>query len=93
MPDNSTLRLSAYNACIKARRHKLEARRVSFLLRTHDFRHIGYELLLSRPTNIPSVIVPLINAHLDIIYRPGLRYRLTGVVLSEAIRKHGLAKE
>src|SRR5438132_3791119 len=47
-----------------------------------DFRHTGYELLLSRPTNVPSAIVPLINAHLDIIYRPELRYRLTGVVLS-----------
>jgi hypothetical protein len=45
----------------------LEARRVSFFLRTQDFRHTGYELILSRPTNIPSVIVPLINAHLDTI--------------------------
>jgi DNA polymerase-4 len=70
------------NACIKARRHHLEARRVSFFLRTQDFRHIGYELVLSRPTNVPSVIVPLINAQLDTIYRPELRYRLTGVVLS-----------
>ena len=70
------------NACIKARRHHLEARRVSFFLRTQDFRHTGSELILSRPTNVPSVIVPLINAHLDSIYRPELRYRLTGVVLS-----------
>jgi DNA polymerase-4 len=29
------------NACIKARRHHLEARRVSFFLRTQDFRHTG----------------------------------------------------
>jgi hypothetical protein len=28
------------------------------------------------------VIVPLINAQLDTIYRPTLRYRLTGVMLS-----------
>src|SRR5262244_1579367 len=32
------------NACIKARRHKLEARCVSFFLRTQDFQHTGYEL-------------------------------------------------
>src|SRR5262249_41954147 len=31
---------------------------------------------------IPSVIVPLINAHLETIYRPEQRYRLTGAVLS-----------
>ena len=42
------------NACIKARRHKLAARRVFFLLRTQEFRHAGYELVLSRPTNIPG---------------------------------------
>ena len=54
---------------------------MSFFLRTQDFRHTGYELVLSRPTNVPSVIVPLINAHLDTIYRPEV-HRLTGVVLS-----------
>ncbi len=66
------------NACIKARRHHLEARRVSFFLRTQDFRHTGYELVLSRPTNVPSVIVPLINAHLNTIYRPELRAKPCG---------------
>ena len=39
-------------------------------LRTQDFRHTGSELVLSRPTNVPSVIVPLINAQLDTIYCP-----------------------
>ena len=55
---------------------------MSFFLRTQDFRHTWYELALSRPTNVPSIIVPLINAPPDTIYRPELRYRLTGVVLS-----------
>ena len=63
-------------------RHKLEARRVSFVLRTQDFRHTRYELVFSRPTNVPSVIVPLISAPLDTIYRPVRRYRLTDVALS-----------
>jgi impB/mucB/samB family C-terminal domain len=63
-------------------RHKLEARRVSFVLRTQDFRHTRYELVFSRPTNVPSVIVPLINAPLDTIYRPERRYRLTDVALA-----------
>jgi nucleotidyltransferase/DNA polymerase involved in DNA repair len=58
------------NACIKARRYKLEARRVSFLLRTQGYWHAGYEIVLSRPTNIPSAIMPLITKHLDTLYRP-----------------------
>jgi DNA polymerase-4 len=71
------------NACIKARRHRLAARRVFFLLRTQEFRHAGYELVLSRPTNIPGEIVPLIRAHFDVVYRPKTLYRATGVVLSD----------
>ena len=71
------------NACIKARRYRLEARRVFFLLRTQDYRHAGYELLLSRPSNVPSAMVPLINQHLDLVYRPDRWYRATGVVLSD----------
>ena len=71
------------NACIKARRHQLDARRVFFLLRTAEYRHVGYELVLSQPTNVPTRIVPLINAHLDAIYEPHLLYRATGVVLSD----------
>jgi DNA polymerase IV len=71
------------NACAKARRHALEARRVSFFLRTQDFRHTGYELRLTRPTNVPSAIVPLINDHLDAVYCPDTRYRCTGIVLCD----------
>ena len=53
MPDDSTLRLSAYNACIKARRYKLAAQRVVIFLRTQDFRDLGSEVALSRPTCFP----------------------------------------
>jgi DNA polymerase-4/DNA polymerase V len=71
------------NACIKARRYHLDARRVFFLLRTQGYRHAGYELVLSCPTNVPSAIVPLINQHLDHVCRPKQYYRATGVVLSD----------
>ncbi|MDH3977758.1 MAG: DNA polymerase IV [Gammaproteobacteria bacterium] len=71
------------NACIKARRHGLRARRFYFLLRTEDYRHCGYEMRLSNPTNAPNVLMSLIREHLDRIYRPDTRYRLTGVVLSQ----------
>ena len=70
------------NACIKARRHSLSAKRIFFLLRTQDFRHAGYEIKLSRKTALPSEIVPLIDKYLDIVFKPTERYRQTGVVLA-----------
>jgi nucleotidyltransferase/DNA polymerase involved in DNA repair len=71
------------NVCIKARRHKLEARRVFFLPRTQGCRHYGYEIRLSHPTAAPQVIVPLIREHFDAVYRADYTYRLTGIVLSD----------
>lgn len=71
------------NACIKARRHKLVATKVVVTLRTEDFHHVGIELKLSRPTNIPEEVVAVIDRHLDTLYRKGVRYRQTGVVLAE----------
>jgi DNA polymerase-4 len=79
------------NACIKARRHKLEARRVFFLLRTQGYRHYGYEIRLSHPTAAPQIIVPLLREHFDEVYRADYTYRLTGVVLSE-LRGEGQAQ-
>jgi hypothetical protein len=70
------------NACIKARRYKLEAKHAFFLLRSQDYRYSGYEVTLSRPTNIPSDIMRVVQEHFDMVYRPTVLYRLTGVVLS-----------
>ena len=71
------------NACIKARRHNLAARKVFFMLRTQDFRHRGIEIKLSAPTQCPSTIIKLIDRHLDRLLENNTRYRLTGVVLSD----------
>jgi hypothetical protein len=34
-------------------------------LRTHDYRHAGYEIKLSRPTNIPFEIVSVVALMAD----------------------------
>lgn len=66
------------NAAIKLRRYNLVARKVYFVLRTHDFRHYGYEITLSRATAVPSDILRVIAEHFDQVFTPGTRYRLTG---------------
>ena len=77
---------NAENACIKVRRHKLAARRVFVMLRTQDFRHVGFECRLSHKTTNPNTIVSLIDTHLDAIYQARTRYRATGVTLMDLER-------
>lgn len=73
------------NACIKARRHKLAAQKIFFYLRSQEFAHSGYEFTLSRPTNLPSEIIPLLREHLAQVFRPRTPYRLTGIVLANLV--------
>lgn len=77
----SQLSKNLENACIKARRHGLSAKKIFFLLRTQDYRHYGAEIKLSTPSAIPNEIIHLIDENLDSIYDPNRLYRLTGIVL------------
>jgi hypothetical protein len=70
------------NACIKVRRHKLAATRLIVFLRKKDFRDIGVELKLNRPTAYPAELFEPLREGFDHIYEAYLPYRLTGVVLA-----------
>jgi nucleotidyltransferase/DNA polymerase involved in DNA repair len=74
-------------ACIKTRRYKLAANRLIVFLRTHDFKDIGLEIKLSRPTAYPAELFDPLREGFRYLYRSGKLYRLTGVVLA------GLAPE
>ena len=71
------------NACIKARRYKLAAQTVLIFLRTHEFRHTGFEIDLSRPSAFPNEIIDAIHKPFDAIFKEGVVYRATGVVLEK----------
>jgi DNA polymerase-4/DNA polymerase V len=70
------------NACIKARRHNLAATRLIIFLRKKDFRDIGVELKLNRPTAYPGELFDVLREGFNQIYQQGIPYRLTGVVLA-----------
>jgi DNA polymerase-4 len=70
------------NACIKARRYGLAAKKLVIFLRKKDFRHIGIELKLSRPTAYPAELFDPLRKGFDRIFQSGIPYRLTGVVLA-----------
>ena len=78
------------NACIKARRYHLVAKKVFFFLRTHDFRSQGLEITLSRATAFPNEVVSIVGSHFDQVFKPQTRYRLTGVVLTHLVESKPL---
>lgn len=70
------------NACIKARRYKLAAKRLIVFLRTQDFRDKGVEIKLSSPTAYPVYLFKPLQEGFSYVYQPDNLYRQTGVVLS-----------
>jgi len=77
------------NACIKARRYSLSAARLVVFLRTQDFRNTGIEMKLSRPTAYPACLFGPLKEGFKRVYRPGVLYRQTGVVLGGLTSEEG----
>jgi DNA polymerase-4 len=69
------------NACRKARRYKLAAQRVLIFLRTQNFRELGREVELTRPTCFPNEVLRVIAPAFAAVFVTGTRYRATGVIL------------
>jgi DNA polymerase-4/DNA polymerase V len=81
----SELSKNIENACIKARRHSLAARKILFFLLTQEYARSGYEIRLAYPTNDPATIVAAIQKHLPALMARGALYRQTCVVLADLI--------
>lgn len=72
-------------ACSKARYYHLAPKKVSVFLKLQTFRYVRAEIVLSIPTNAPSVILPYLERELDRIHRKGVLYRSAGVVLQNLV--------
>lgn len=70
------------SACIKARRHKLIAKRVIIFLRKQTFESYGCEMRLMRPSVYPIEITGLIKDVFEKLYCRDTLYRSTGLVLA-----------
>jgi DNA polymerase-4/DNA polymerase V len=77
----SQLSKNVENACMKARRYKLEAKRLYFFLKTQDFNYQGAEIRLNRPSAFPNEIIGLIRPLFNEIFNVNSQYRATGVCL------------
>lgn len=79
------------NACTKARHYSLIPRKVSFFLKTKDFRYINSSQVLENFTNAPEPLMNLLVKIFPKIYERGVKYRTTGVVLHDLIPESSLS--
>ena len=77
------------NACIKARRYRLAATRLIVFLRGQDFRSFGVEVRLSLPSAYPACLLGPLKEGFGEVFRPGIPYRQTGVVLAGLLPDNG----
>jgi nucleotidyltransferase/DNA polymerase involved in DNA repair len=77
----SQLSKNVENACMKARRYKLEALRLYFFLKTQNFNYQGAEIRLNRSSAFPNEIIGMIRPLFHEVFNPASQYRATGVCL------------
>jgi DNA polymerase IV len=71
------------NACIKARRHGLLARKMTVFLKTQDFGVQALDVCLTRASAYPNDMTPLVKDIFAQLFEKGVMYRATGVVLAD----------
>jgi DNA polymerase-4/DNA polymerase V len=69
------------DACRKARHFNLTAQKVSFFLKSKDFKYFSFSTALPVASNSPELFVGLAKKHFDKMWQKGILYRTTGVTL------------
>jgi nucleotidyltransferase/DNA polymerase involved in DNA repair len=78
----SQLSKNVENACIKLRRWNLEAGSAHIFLKTQSFEYHDIKFSLLNPTSAPQDILSVISKTFFKIYQSGVRYRATGISLT-----------
>jgi len=78
------------NACIKARKYHLAAKRIVIFLRKQDFTSHGVEIKLSKPTAYPVELFTLVRQGFQEVFEPRSLYRQSGVVLAGLVAEEGI---
>lgn len=79
----SQLSKNVENVCIKLRRHELYTSKFAFFLKTQNFNYSGLELKLAQSVSTPQEILEAIEERFDDVWRKGVEYRATGIVLMD----------
>lgn len=78
----SELSKNIENAAVKLRQDGLAARKVSFFIKTQEFRYHRGDCVFDIPVFTPAEIVRHVQGALPRLYEPHTLYRATGVTLS-----------
>lgn len=78
------------NACIKARRHNLVAKGLVAFIKTQEYKMIGLEAGLNRPSAFPNDMVKILRMLFEDMFNPKYLYRATGIVLTGLRADEGL---
>jgi len=79
----SQLSYNVENACIKLRRHGLRAHEATVLLKTQEFHTQRRRVELPVDTASPAEIVRAVEPAFEAVWKEGVLYRATGIVLHE----------
>jgi DNA polymerase-4 len=66
----------------RLRKLKLQASHLSFFIKDTDFKYFRKDIILEKPTSVPSEILSAISKTISEIYIKGKTYRASGVTLS-----------
>jgi DNA polymerase-4/DNA polymerase V len=78
------------NACIKARRYKLAATRLTIYLRKQDYTDAGVAIKVSLPTAYPTDLFGPLREGFNHVYQGNAFYRQTGIVLAGLVSEKGI---
>lgn len=81
----SELSKNIEGACAKARHYHLFPKKVSFFLKSQNFKIFDCSIKLTSPTNAPEIINTLLKSKFREMHTPGVLYRTTGVTLQELV--------
>lgn len=76
-------------ACVKARRHGVKARAISFYLKTQEFTYYGRQLVLPVPLHDARDVLRAIDGLFDEVYDADTLYRASGITLRSLVRDAG----
>lgn len=81
----SELSKNIEGACAKARHYKLVPKKISFFLKTKDFKFLTSSITLPTPTCAPEIIISIVDEKFKELYSKNILFRTTGIILENLI--------
>lgn len=76
------------DACAKARRYNLVPKKISIILKSHDFKITSSTIPLAFPSNSPGMLTALVHKELEIVHTKNVLYRTTGIILHDLLQNY-----